>query len=169
MTLFKTDAFNRWREAAAVHAAGGSAGWDEARKIYSRNAALLERPPENLAVNRLTAPSLETNRLREARLVLLRVAVHFLRTGEAQPLPDPFGPKATGEKIFSDSTRQTYRHTAFLHVRSDARTLTAWSVGPNGVDDEGSSPDRPRNTTGSTTIIGPALDAADDIAITVDR
>jgi hypothetical protein len=169
MALFKTDAFNRWRDAAMTHAAGGAWGWDEARKVYAQNAALLERPPENLAVNRLTAPSLETIRQREARLALLRMAVQFLRTGKAEPLPDPFGALVDPATVPAVGTRGGARTTVPLRVRSDLRTLRAWSVGPNGIDDDGNSADRPRNTTGSTTIIGPALNAADDIAIWVER
>jgi hypothetical protein len=151
MRLFKADAFERWLEAARNHAAAGTKGWDEARADFDRNTNLMERPPENQTLNRLTPPSLEVNRSREAQLGLLRMAVQFQRTGQVESHVDPFGSKMD------------------LISQVDGNFLRAWSRGPNGVDDGGGEAARPRSSTGSTTIIGPPMGAADDIGIAVER
>jgi hypothetical protein len=150
MKLFKADAFDRWLEAGRLHVEAGPKGWDEAQGVFNRIVNLLDRPPENAAVNRLAPQSLETNRAREAQLKILRVAVRFLRTGEVESRLDPFGGLAE------------------LRSTVNERKLRVWSRGPNGRDDEGNESDRLRNEAGST-IIGPALDDADDLLLEVQR
>jgi hypothetical protein len=151
MRLFKADAFERWLEAARNHAAAGTKGWDEARADFDRNTNLMEGPPENPILNRLTPPSLEVNRSREAQLRLLRIAVQFQRTGRVEPHADPFGSRAD------------------LICQVEGNFLRAWSRGPNGIDDGGGEAARPRSSTGSTTIIGPPMGEADDIGIAVEK
>jgi hypothetical protein len=152
MRLFKADAFNRWLAAARAHAAAGTSAWEKARGVFDRNANLLESPPENLILNRLSPPSLEVNRTRESQLGLLLLAVHFLRTGETISHVDPFGATESG-----------------LRFEVDGNFFRAWSRGPNGVDEGGGEAARPRNSSGSTTIIGPPMGAADDLGIAVER
>ena len=152
MRLLKSDAFQRWRVAARAYAAAGSGAWAESKGVFDRIVNLLERAPENPIVNRLTPPSLETHRARKAQLGLLLMAVGFLREGQVGSHVDPFGPPP--EPFLS---------------RIQGGRLRVWSRGPNGVDDEGRVADRPVNTLGQTTIIGPALGAADDIVLEVER
>jgi len=59
----------------------------------------------------------EAWRSRRAQYLLLRVGAHYLATGEAQPQPDPMG--------------------TTLQIKVEGRTLRAWSVGVDGVNDGG--------------------------------
>ena len=59
----------------------------------------------------------EAWRSRRTQYLLLRIGAHFLATGEAQPQPDPMG--------------------TTLQIKVEGRSLRAWSVGVDGVNDGG--------------------------------
>ena len=94
--------------------------WPEHKKAHENISAEIARWPEPIVRVIVEDAFKWPKRSRDVRcrLRLLRLAAHFAVTGEVLPLDDPFGGK--------------------LGCSAKGARLKVWSVGPDGVDDDGS-------------------------------
>jgi hypothetical protein len=113
-------AARRQREWIRNEAAAGRVSWAEVLKVDRETQAEIDRalnPFVKMGAASLSHTYGKNSRQWRTQTSLLLAAVHFQRTGELLDLDDPFGAKLISSKS------------------GDA--LKIWSVGPDGVDNQG--------------------------------
>jgi hypothetical protein len=128
--VLMADAFREMLEALRREAAAEGRPWSEVRPVkgaIERELQASRNPLTSFVFEHFIGfrhlPPNDPVRDRRAQLRLLRVAVHWLATGEVQDLEDPFG--------------------TILRNQQQGTLLRIWSVGSDGVDHGGNGSWKP--------------------------